>query len=58
MDYKIGDMSGDSIARKVKGYNVIKIILITAYNLDDLLFKELRESNCIAKFIKKVNSFK
>ena len=57
MDYKIGDMSGDSIARKVKGYNEIKIILITAYNLDDLLFKELREQ-LHSKIYQKVNSFK
>jgi hypothetical protein len=29
------------------------MILITAYNVDDSLLKELKESDCIAKFIKK-----
>jgi CheY-like chemotaxis protein len=53
LDYKISDMSGDFIARKINEYSGTKIILISAYNLDDSLLKELKESNCIAKFIKK-----
>jgi CheY-like chemotaxis protein len=53
VDYKIGDMSGDLIAREIKDYSETKIILITAYNLDDSVLKELKESDCIAKFIKK-----
>jgi CheY-like chemotaxis protein len=53
VDYKIGDMSGDLITRKIKDYSETKIILITAYNLDDSVLKELKESDCIAKFIKK-----
>ena len=53
VDYKIGDMSGDLIAREIKDYSETKIILITAYNLDDSVLKELKESDCIANFIKK-----
>jgi CheY-like chemotaxis protein len=48
LDYKISDMSGDFIARKINEYSGTKIILISAYNLDDSLLKELNESNCIA----------
>ena len=46
-------MSGDIIARKINEYSRTKIILISAYNLDGSLLKELNESDCIAKFIKK-----
>jgi hypothetical protein len=41
------------VARKIKEYNGTKIILISAYSLDDLLLKELEESKCIAKYVKK-----
>ena len=53
LDYNISDMSGDIIARKINEYSRTKIILISAYNLDGSLLKELNESDCIAKFIKK-----
>jgi CheY-like chemotaxis protein len=53
LDYKLHDMSGDSVARKIKEFNDTKIIMITAYSMDDSLLKELEENNCIAKFVKK-----
>ena len=43
LDYKLGGMFGDSVARKIKEYNGVKIILISAYELDDTLLKELEE---------------
>jgi len=56
LDYRLGDMFGDSVARTIKQYNGTKIILISAYDLDSALVKELEENNHIANYIKKTNS--
>ena len=53
LDYKLGDMLGDSVARKIKEYNGVKIILISAYDLDSDFVKELEENNYIVKYIEK-----
>ena len=53
LDYKLGDMFGDYVARKIKEYNGVKIILISAYDLDADFIKELQENNYIAKYIEK-----
>jgi CheY-like chemotaxis protein len=53
LDYRLGDMFGDSVARKIKEYNGTKIILISAYDLDDTLVKDLKENKYIAKYIEK-----
>jgi len=53
LDYRLVDMFGDSVARKIKEHNGTKIILISAYDLDDALVKDLEENNYIAKYIEK-----
>ena len=53
LDYRLSDLSGEFVARKIKEYNETIIILISAYTLDDSLLKELEESNCITKYVKK-----
>jgi CheY-like chemotaxis protein len=53
LDYRLGDMSGDSVARTIRGYNGTKIILISAYDLDSKLINELRENNYIVRYIEK-----
>ena len=53
LDYRLGGMFGDSVARKIKEYNGTKIILISAYDLEDELVKDLEENNYIAKFVEK-----
>jgi CheY-like chemotaxis protein len=53
LDYRLGDMLGDAVARKIKEYNGVKIILISAYDLDHALVKELEESKFIVQFIEK-----
>lgn len=53
LDYKLGDMFGDSVARTIKQYNGTKIILISAYDLDNTFVKELEENKYIAKYIGK-----
>ena len=46
-------MFGDSVARTIKQYNGTKIILISAYDLDSSLVKELEENNYIVKYLEK-----
>ncbi|MGH9979368.1 MAG: response regulator [Nitrososphaeraceae archaeon] len=53
LDYRLGIMFGDSVARKLKEHNGTKIIMISAYDLDDALVKDLVENNYIAKYIEK-----
>jgi CheY-like chemotaxis protein len=53
LDYKLGDMMGDSIARTLKELNGTKIILITAYEVDNELLEELEENKYIARYIEK-----
>ena len=53
LDYRLGGMFGDSVARKIKEYNGTKIILISAYDLDVELVKDLEENKYIAKFVEK-----
>jgi CheY-like chemotaxis protein len=53
LDYKLGSMHGDTVARKIKEYNGTKIILISAYDLDGELVKDLEENNYISKYIEK-----
>jgi CheY-like chemotaxis protein len=53
LDYRLGDMLGDSVARKIREHNGTKIILISAYELDADLIKELENSNYLRKYVKK-----
>jgi CheY-like chemotaxis protein len=53
LDYKLRDMSGDSVARKIRRYNGTNIILISGYDIDDKLIKDLEGGNYISKFVKK-----
>ena len=53
LDYRLGDMFGDSVARKIKEYNGVKIILISAFELDHALIKELQENDYISICIDK-----
>ena len=53
LDYRLGDMFGDSVARTIKQYNGTKIILISAYDLDSALVKELEDNGYIVKYVKK-----
>ena len=40
LDYKLSDMMGDSVARKIKEYSETNVILISAFNINDELIKE------------------
>ncbi len=53
LDYKLGDMLGDEVAKKIKKMNGIKIVLISAYDLDEPTKNELLENKYIEKFLQK-----
>ena len=53
LDYKMGGILGGSVAHMIKEYPGTKIILISAYNLDEDLVKELEENKYIAKYAEK-----
>ena len=46
-------MMGNFVACTIRQYNGTKIILISAYNLDSALVKELEENKYIVKYIQK-----
>jgi response regulator RpfG family c-di-GMP phosphodiesterase len=51
LDYKLRGMMGDSVAHKIKEYGGAKIILISAYYIDDEFIKELENGGYISKYI-------
>jgi response regulator RpfG family c-di-GMP phosphodiesterase len=53
LDYKLGDMPGDDVARKIKQLNSVKIILITAYDLDEQTIQDLKLNGCIVDIVRK-----
>jgi response regulator RpfG family c-di-GMP phosphodiesterase len=53
LDYRLGGILGDTVARKIKEQNGTKIILNSAYEINDTLLKELEDGNYIAKYIEK-----
>ena len=53
LDYKLGDISGDIVARKVKEIDEIKILLITAFELDNQIVSELIQEGLIVDVVKK-----
>jgi DNA-binding response OmpR family regulator len=53
LDYRLGDMLGDSVACQIKKLNGTKTIMISAYDLDEEMLDGLRRKNCIAGEMKK-----
>src|SRR5919107_3169005 len=53
LDYKLGDISGDIVARKVKEIDDIKILLITAFELDNQIVNGLKQEGLIEDVVKK-----
>ncbi|HXW12809.1 MAG TPA: response regulator [Nitrososphaeraceae archaeon] len=53
LDYKLGTMWGDSVARKINEYNGTNIILISAFDVDHSLVTELENGKYISKYVKK-----
>lgn len=53
LDYKLGDMLGDIVACKISELNGVKTLLISAYDLDEKMVKDLINRRCIVGTIKK-----
>ena len=61
LDYELGGISvgrsvgrsGDSVARKIKECYKTKIILNSAYNVDDVLIRDIENGNYISRYLQK-----
>ena len=53
LDYKLGDMTGDTVACKIHELNGVKTILISAYELEQTMINHLLEHGCIKGILKK-----
>jgi len=58
MDYRLGDMKGGDVARKIKNIQPTRVILMTAFELDPSTISSLREDKFIVSHIKKPFSLK
>lgn len=53
LDYKLGDMSGDEVACRIRDLDGTKIILISAFDVAASFLNDLTKRNCITSFVKK-----
>ncbi len=53
LDFRIGNVTGDMIARDIKEINGAKIILISAYEIDHDLIQKLKDEKVIVEFVPK-----
>lgn len=53
LDYKLGDMLGDIVACKISELNGVKTVLISAYDLDQGMVKDLIARRCIVGAMRK-----
>jgi CheY-like chemotaxis protein len=53
LDYKLGDTTGDYVAHKIKELNDVKIIMITAYEVNDDITRELEGNQLVIDIVQK-----
>ena len=53
LDFRIGEVTGDKVARDIKEINSAKIILISAYEIDHDLIQRLKNERVIIEFVSK-----
>lgn len=53
LDFRLGEVTGDKVARDIKEINGAKIILISAYEIDHDLIQRLKDENVIVEFVSK-----
>ena len=53
LDYRLDDMHGDVVASKIKEMNGTKIILITAYDIDEAITNDLIKKGIVVEVVKK-----
>ena len=53
LDFRIGEMTGDMVARNIKEINGAKVILISAYEIERDLIQRLKDERVIIEFVPK-----
>jgi CheY-like chemotaxis protein len=53
LDYKLGDTTGDYVAHKIKELNDVKIIMITAYEVNHDIIRELEDNEFVVDIVQK-----
>jgi two-component system, sporulation sensor kinase E len=53
LDFRIGEVTGDKVARNIKEINGAKIILISAYEINNDLIQRLKDERVIIEFVSK-----
>ena len=53
LDFRIGQMTGDMVARNIKEINGAKVILISAYEIEPDLIQRLKDERVIIEFVSK-----
>jgi response regulator RpfG family c-di-GMP phosphodiesterase len=53
LDYRLGDMLGDTVACKIREMDGTKTILLTAFEVETKIMDDLKQRNCIALHLKK-----
>jgi CheY-like chemotaxis protein len=53
LDYKLGDTTGDYVAHKIKELNDVKIIMITAYEVNYDIARELEDNELVVDIVQK-----
>jgi response regulator RpfG family c-di-GMP phosphodiesterase len=53
LDFRIGEVTGDKVARELKEINGAKIILISAYEINHDLIQRLKDERVIVEFVPK-----
>ena len=53
LDYRLGDMTGDDVACKIRELDGTNTILISAYEIEKEVISRLKEKNCIVDTISK-----
>ena len=51
--FKLGDTTGDYVAHKIKELNDVKIIMITAYEVNHEIAKELEDNELVVDIVQK-----
>ncbi|MFL6376958.1 MAG: response regulator [Nitrososphaeraceae archaeon] len=53
LDYKLGDTTGDYVAHKIKELNDVKIIMITAYEVNHDIVRQLEDNELVIDIVQK-----
>jgi response regulator RpfG family c-di-GMP phosphodiesterase len=53
LDYRLGDTTGAYVANKIKELNNVKIIMITAYEVNHDIARELKENEYVIDIVQK-----